>query len=193
MHATVLQAGPDHVHIMWKPPVVISTFPPTAPREGRARLLVLYQPGGTSSKEPACQCRRHKRHWFSPWVGKIPCRRAWQPMPVFLPGKSHGQRSLEVYSPGGSRVGHNCCDLACTHTACCSCPMRCRYMVGNQELGPDGCSQQAAPSLAEGLGYETLRCHVNFFCLRPSCKLCQCITHRLRNRDVSFGLLRLAG
>ena len=32
-------------------------------------------PGGTSGKEPTCQCRRHKRHWFEPWVGKIPWRR----------------------------------------------------------------------------------------------------------------------
>ena len=31
---------------------------------------------------------------FDPWVGKIPYRRAWQPTPVFLLGKSHGQRSL---------------------------------------------------------------------------------------------------
>ena len=31
---------------------------------------------------------------FDPWVGKIPRRRAWQPTPVFLPGESHGQRSL---------------------------------------------------------------------------------------------------
>ena len=30
---------------------------------------------------------------FSPWVGKIPWRRAWQSTPVFLPGESHGQRS----------------------------------------------------------------------------------------------------
>jgi len=35
------------------------------------------------------------------WVGKIPCRRAWQPTPVFLPGKSHGQRSLAGYCPRG--------------------------------------------------------------------------------------------
>ena len=28
-------------------------------------------PGGTGGKEPACQCRRHKRHGFNPWVGKI--------------------------------------------------------------------------------------------------------------------------
>ena len=45
-------------------------------------------PGGTSGKEPACQCRRHKRHRFDPWVGKIPWRRASQPTPVFLPGES---------------------------------------------------------------------------------------------------------
>ena len=56
-------------------------------------------PGGTSGKEPACQCRRHKRHGFNPWIGKIPWRRAWQPTPVFLPREFHGQRSLESYSP----------------------------------------------------------------------------------------------
>ena len=33
------------------------------------------------------------------WVGKIPCGRAWQSTPVFLPGDSHGQRSLAGYSP----------------------------------------------------------------------------------------------
>ena len=44
-----------------------------------------------SGKESACQCRRRG---FDPWVGKIPWRRKWQPTPVFLPGKSHGQRSL---------------------------------------------------------------------------------------------------
>ena len=48
-------------------------------------------PGG---KEPTCQCRRPKRCGFSPWVRKIPWKRAWQPTPVFLPGESHGQRSL---------------------------------------------------------------------------------------------------
>ena len=40
---------------------------------------------------------------FDPWVGKIPWRRAWQPTPVFLPGESHGQRSLAGYSPWGRR------------------------------------------------------------------------------------------
>jgi len=46
------------------------------------------------SKEPTCQCRRCR---FNPWVRKIP-RRKWQPIPVFLPGESHGQRSLAGYS-----------------------------------------------------------------------------------------------
>ena len=56
-------------------------------------------PRQLSGKEPTCQCRRHKRHGFNPWVRKIPWRRAWQPTPVFLPGESHGQRSLAGYSP----------------------------------------------------------------------------------------------
>ena len=59
--------------------------------------------GGTSGKEPACQCRRCKRHGFSPWVGTIPWRRVWHPTPVFLPGESHGQRSLQGYSPWGCK------------------------------------------------------------------------------------------
>ena len=60
-------------------------------------------PGGAGGKEPACQCRRCKRHRFDPWIGKIPWRRKWQPTPVFLPGESHGQRSLACYSPWGSK------------------------------------------------------------------------------------------
>ena len=38
---------------------------------------------------------------FDPWVGKIPWRRKWQPIPVFLFAKFHGQRSLGGYSPWG--------------------------------------------------------------------------------------------
>ena len=56
-------------------------------------------PGGSSGKELACQCRRPKSLRFDPCMGKIPWRRAWQPPPVFLPGESHGQKSLVGYSP----------------------------------------------------------------------------------------------
>ena len=66
-------------------------------------------PGSASGKEPACQCKRCKRLWFDLWVGKIPWRRAWQATPVFLPGESHGQRSLVGYSSWGcKRVRHDC-------------------------------------------------------------------------------------
>ena len=58
-----------------------------------------------SGKETACQCRRCR---FNLWVRKIPRRRDWLPTPAFLPGKSHGQRSLVGYSPWGcKRAGHN--------------------------------------------------------------------------------------
>ena len=60
---------------------------------------ILSFPGGSVIKESACQCRRRRRHGFDPWVRKISWRRKWQPTSVFLPGKSHGQRSLACCSP----------------------------------------------------------------------------------------------
>ena len=62
---------------------------------------------GGSVVKKACQCRRHRRRGFDPWVRKIVWRRKWQPTPVFLPGESHGQRSLAGYSPQGfkSQIG----------------------------------------------------------------------------------------
>ena len=58
---------------------------------------------GWGGKESACQCRRHKRCKFNPWIGKIPWRKKWQPTPVFLPGQFHGQRSLVGYSLWGCK------------------------------------------------------------------------------------------
>ena len=52
-------------------------------------------------KECSCQCRRHRRGRFHPWVGMVPWRRKCQPTPVFLLGKFHGQRSPSGYSPWG--------------------------------------------------------------------------------------------
>ena len=66
--------------------------------------LKYWFPGGTSGKESTCQCRRRR---FSPWVGKISWRRKWQPAPVFLPMKPHGQRSLAGYRRWGHRVRHD--------------------------------------------------------------------------------------
>ena len=60
-------------------------------------------PDGSASEGSTCQCRRPKRNRFDTWVGRIPWRRKWQPAPVFLPGKSNGQRSLVGYSPWGRK------------------------------------------------------------------------------------------
>ena len=63
-------------------------------------------PGGSSGKEPTCQCRRLKRRRLDPWDRKTPWRRAWQPSPIFLPGEPHGQRSLVGYSPLSFKESH---------------------------------------------------------------------------------------
>ena len=73
-----------------------------------------------SGEESACQCRRCKRHKFSPLLGKIPGKRTWQPTPGFLPGKIQGQNSLASYiqSMGSQRVRHK---WTCMHTpSCCT-------------------------------------------------------------------------
>ena len=61
-------------------------------------IIQLGLPWWLNGKESTCQCRRRG---FLPWVRKSPWRRKWQPTPVFLPVESHGQSSLEGYSPWG--------------------------------------------------------------------------------------------
>ena len=57
-------------------------------------------PWWLSGQESAYHCRRSG---YNSWVRKIPWRRTWQPTPVWLPGESHGQRSLVGYSPWGHK------------------------------------------------------------------------------------------
>ena len=64
-----------------------------------------------SSKESTCQWRKLR---FDPRFGKICWRRKWQPTPIFLPGKSHGQRTLVCYSSWG-RKELDMTDQWCTH------------------------------------------------------------------------------
>ena len=71
-------------------------------------LHIFGLPSWLSGKEPACQYRRHSRRGFSPWVGKIPWRRKWQPMPVILPGKIPWTEEPErLQSMGSQIVGHD--------------------------------------------------------------------------------------
>ena len=76
----------------------------------RCSVLAKQPPGFSrwhSDKESTCQRRRGRRQGFDPWVRKIPWRRKWQSTPVFLPGKSHGQRSLTATVHVVARVRHN--------------------------------------------------------------------------------------
>ena len=69
-----------------------------------------------NGEESICQCRRHRRCEFDPWVGKLSWRRKWQPTPVFLPGEAHEQRSLAGYNPCGPKESDTTEKLcACVH------------------------------------------------------------------------------
>ena len=86
-------------------------------------MIYMGFPGGSNSKELACQCRTHKRCRLILLVRKIPWRRAWQPTPVFLPEESHGQKNLAGYSPWGPKETRlrDCiymCLYTHTHTIC---------------------------------------------------------------------------
>ena len=53
-------------------------------------------------------CLQSRRPRFNPWIRKFPGRREWQPIPVFLSGEFHGQRSLAgLQSMGLQRVIHD--------------------------------------------------------------------------------------
>ena len=56
-------------------------------------------PGGTRVKSLSANAGDK----FNLWIWKIPWRRKWQPTLVFLPGESHGQRSLAGYTPCGRK------------------------------------------------------------------------------------------
>ena len=75
-------------------------------------LAAMGLPRWCSHKESTCQSRRHERCGFDPCIWKIPCRRTWQPTPVFLPGESQEQRSLVGYSPWNFK------ELDTTESAC---------------------------------------------------------------------------
>ena len=66
--------------------------------------LPYWLPRWHSGKESICQCRRHRRRGFYPWVRKILWSRKWQPTPVFLPGKFHGQNPGWLQSMGSQSM-----------------------------------------------------------------------------------------
>ena len=92
---------------LWWPGGVGCGWEKRLEREGHVynygSLMLLYNNGLSrclSGKESVCQCRWGK---FDIWVGMISWSRKWQPTSLFLPGKSHAQRSLAGYSPWGHK------------------------------------------------------------------------------------------
>ena len=83
----------------WCHPTISSSVVPFSclqsfPESGSFLISWLFASGGlpwcSDGKSVCLQCGRPG---FNPWVRKIPWRRKWQPTPVLLPGKSHGQRA----------------------------------------------------------------------------------------------------
>ena len=65
-------------------------------------------PDGASGKEPACQCKRWRRHRFDPWVWKVPWRRAWKPVQYScLESPMDGEEPGGLQSTGLQRVRHD--------------------------------------------------------------------------------------
>ena len=74
-------------------------------------------PGRAVVKKPAATAGDTRENWFHPWVRTIPWRREWKPTPIFLPGKSHGQRNLMGCSPRSRKES----DMKLSaHTLCCT-------------------------------------------------------------------------
>ena len=79
--------------------------------------------------------------WVSPWVGKIPWRRAWQPTPLFLPGESpwtEGPGGLQ--SMGSQRVGHDWSDWACMYACHIDTIHACTLRVGHNWASKHACT-----------------------------------------------------
>ena len=110
-------------------------------------------PGGPSAKESTCQCRRPGLH---PWVGASPRSWKWQPTPVLLPGKSHGQRSLVGYSSWGHKgldmTEHSTAQqFLKLYTKFCICGHKCSFLglklqklllSSSEKCGPDDTKPQ---------------------------------------------------
>ena len=83
--------------------VVASMILEKNPNQALLDLHARDLPRWHSVKESSCQWSRHRRLGLDPWVGKILWSRKWQPTPIFLLGKFHGQRCLVGYSSWGHK------------------------------------------------------------------------------------------
>ena len=114
MIASTLAQIPQNNLIFWGA-VILTSMKLSLKLSLKCRKSFWHCPWWLSGKESSCQCRRQG---FDPWLTKIPWRRKWQSTPEFLPGGSHGQRSLVGYNPWGQkRVGHDLATKQPLHSA----------------------------------------------------------------------------
>ena len=138
-----------------------STSPSLAMGRKRASATCLYQkiklggggcfPGGSVVKNLPAKPEDISNAGSNLWVGKILGGRKWQPTPVFLPGKSHGQRILAGHSPWGCKKSNSAWEIehARTHTYCWFTLLYSRAFYGvAQKVGHDR-SDLAAAAAAE--------------------------------------------
>ena len=78
----------------------------------RTKRLTLGLPRWRNGEELTCNEGDPRYTGSIPGIAKFPLSRRWQPTPVFLPEKFHGQRSLVGYSPWGHK------ECATTEHAC---------------------------------------------------------------------------
>ena len=91
-------------------------------------------PDGVSDKESACQCRRHKKHRFDPWVAKIPGGGHGNPLQDFCLENPHGQRSLVGYSPWGCKELDMTEQLSIAHLPVDSTALSTKHSTALQEI-----------------------------------------------------------
>ena len=77
----------------------VRTQAQTSHSKSIAFLVLCWFPRWCSGKEPACQCRKHRRLVFNAWVRKVPWNRRWNPHHYSWPENSMEQRNLAGYSP----------------------------------------------------------------------------------------------
>ena len=109
--------------------------------------LTLHYTCGPNGKEPICQCRRHKRCGFNPWIRKIPLEEGpaihstiltWRIPWTEEPGR--------LQSIGSQRVGHDWSDLACRHTTASKTKVYYLFMQFLEwQVGSAGCQLPFMP------------------------------------------------
>ena len=87
----------------WPPPLRMSWSLGRGAGQGGGRKYDKGFPAGASVKNLLASAGDLRDVGSTPGSGRVPWRRKWQPTPVFLPGESHGQKSLVGYSPRGRK------------------------------------------------------------------------------------------